>query len=525
MKRTLFTIIIVMLAVTDAWAQTDFFVNGVKYRITSKEAKEVMALESETGLTGKIEIPATVSYEMVVYNVTEIFMNVFSEREGITEVTIHARLKKIGDRAFYNCPNLTKVEILNDVTEVGIQILSDCKKLKYANFAGNVTRFYNHVFKGSSALEHVTFKGGFTSLGYGAFEECSALKELTIPAGVTKIESYTFDQCSALTKVTIPEGVTSIGGYAFRNCRSLAEVKIPDGMTTIHQHAFQYCTALQEITIPQSVTNINQYAFGSCLALKDITFLSDTLTMELGVLWGSTNVASVNWNVAVCNDFTGSQFRDCSNISEFTIGDKVKRIPACLGYLFLSLKKVTIPGNVTSIGYRAFRNCTELEKVTIGGDVSPISDKMFPQYAVRADGDAPNAVMNIGDEAFAFCPAISEMTILFTVPPTVGKDAFLKVRRDIPVYVPAEALEAYKAADGWKEFSNLKAIGSTALQTPSIPESISIQGGMLHNPQQLPVIIYDLTGRLVYSGNATTVELPAGIYVVSCNGASRKAVF
>ena len=58
-----------------------------------------------------------------------------------------------------------------------------------------------------------------------------------------------------------------------------------------------------------------------------------------------------------------------------------------------------------------------------------------------------------------------------------------------------------------------------------MPESISIQGGMLHNPQQLPVSIYDLTGRLVYSGNATTVELPAGIYVVSCNGASRKAVF
>ena len=203
----------------------------------------------------------------------------------------------------------------------------------------------------------------------------------------------------------------------------------------------------------------------------------------------------------------------------------MKRIPACLGYLFLSLKKVTIPGNVKSIGYRAFRNCTELEKVTIGSDVSAISDNVLPLYARSTDVDATNAVMNIGDEAFAFCPAISEMTVLFTVPPTVGKDAFLKVKRDIPVYVPAEALADYKAADGWKEFTNLQAIGSTGLQTPSMPESISIQGGMLHNPQQLPVSIYDLTGRPVYSGNATTVELPAGIYVVGCNGASRKAVF
>ena len=91
--------------------------------------------------------------------------------------------------------------------------------------------------------------------------------------------------------------------------------------------------------------------------------------------------------------------------------------------------------------------------------------------------------------------------------------------------MPAESLEAYKAAEVWKEFTNLQAISGTAIDTPSMPESISIQGGMLHNPQQLPVIIYDLTGRPVYSGNATTVELPAGIYVVSCNGANGKAVF
>ena len=85
--------------------------------------------------------------------------------------------------------------------------------------------------------------------------------------------------------------------------------------------------------------------------------------------------------------------------------------------------------------------------------------------------------------------------------------------------MPAESLTAYQTADGWKEFTNLKAISGTAIDTPSMPESISIQGGMLHNPQGLTVSIYDLTGRLVYSGNATTVELPAGIYVVSCNGA------
>ena len=58
-----------------------------------------------------------------------------------------------------------------------------------------------------------------------------------------------------------------------------------------------------------------------------------------------------------------------------------------------------------------------------------------------------------------------------------------------------------------------------------MPESIRIYGGMLHNPQGLHLTLYDMQGRQVYSGNATTVELPAGIYVVRCNGASRKSVF
>ena len=99
------------------------------------------------------------------------------------------------------------------------------------------------------------------------------------------------------------------------------------------------------------------------------------------------------------------------------------------------------------------------------------------------------------------------------------------VSRDIPVYVPSEALADYKAANVWKEFTNLQPISGTGIDATTMQESITVTDGMLHNPQRLPVCIYDLTGRQVYSGNETTIELPAGIYVVSCNGTSRKVMF
>ena len=114
--------------------------------------------------------------------------------------------------------------------------------------------------------------------------------------------------------------------------------------------------------------------------------------------------------------------------------------------------------------------------------------------------------------------------MLATTPPTLGTDVFLNVSRTIPVYVPAESLEAYQKADIWKEF-NLQAINTSGLQTPSMPESIRMQGGMLHNPQQLHLTLYDMQGRQVYSGTAATLSQPAGVYVVRCNGASGKVLF
>ena len=191
-----------------------------------------------------------------------------------------------------------------------------------------------------------------------------------------------------------------------------------------------------------------------------------------------------------------------SNITDFTFGDQVEHIPAFLCYEMSNLTTSNIGNNVTSIGERSFYGCSRLIQVTM-----------------------PKSLTDIGIMAFEKCYALAEMTVKANTPPTLGVYAFNGVSRDIPVYVPAEALEDYQTAETWKEFK-LQAM-QTALQTPSMPESIRVYGGTLHNPQQLPVSLYDMQGRMVYSGTAATVSQPAGVYVVRCAGAgaSSKVLF
>ena len=133
-------------------------------------------------------------------------------------------------------------------------------------------------------------------------------------------------------------------------------------------------------------------------------------------------------------------------------------------------------------------------------------------------------VTSIGDYAFSDCSGLTQMAVLAITPPTVNIDAFDGVNHDIPVYVPEDSLTAYRNADVWKEF-NLQALSSTGLHASVLPESIRVYDGLLHNPQELSVRLYDMQGNLVYSGKATVLSMPAGVYLLQCGKASGKVTF
>ncbi len=54
---------------------------------------------------------------------------------------------------------------------------------------------------------------------------------------------------------------------------------------------------------------------------------------------------------------------------------------------------------------------------------------------------------------------MASITCEAVTPPTLGNNVFDGVDKSIPLYVPVESVDAYKTANGWKEFTNIQPIG------------------------------------------------------------------
>ena len=69
----------------------------------------------------------------------------------------------------------------------------------------------------------------------------------------------------------------------------------------------------------------------------------------------------------------------------------------------------------------------------------------------------PNSVTSIGESAFYLCSGLSKITSLAEIPPVCGSGVFDGVNKtNCKLIVPIVSVIAYKQAEVWNEFSNIK---------------------------------------------------------------------
>lgn len=133
----------------------------------------------------------------------------------------------------------------------------DVKSIQVTFTRGGKYKVY-HVDGETFTTETVTIS---QTMGDRAFYGCSSLTSVTLPK-VDAIPTGAFRGCEKLATVNIPD-IKLIGDNAFYGCKALTGYKIPDTVTSIGSNAFYGCKALSSINIPSAVKSIGNFAFAN----------------------------------------------------------------------------------------------------------------------------------------------------------------------------------------------------------------------------------------------------------------------
>jgi len=459
---------------------------------------------------------------------TSIGRNAFYGCTGLTEVTIPNAVTSIGINAFYGCTGLTEVTIPNSVTTIGERAFYRCTGLQTVIWnARNVQDFQDNSsrpFSGCDRLTDFVFGEEVEHIPAYLCRELTLLNTIVIPNSVTSIGTNAFSFCRGLTKVSIPNSVKTIGNWAFYRCTGLTTVTIGNSVTSIGNHAFFCCSGLTEVTIPNSVTSIGDYAFADCTGLTEITIPNAVTTIE------------------------GYAFTRCTGLKTVTIGNSVTTIEDGAFNGCTQMESVTIGEKVESIGESAFAKCNSLTAVTSKAVTPPqIWATTFDDYAmtlyvpagckskyaetkywrnftdIRETGVTLHTVTaNATDETMGYVIGAGEYpqgstATLVAVP--FGQNYFVRWNdgnTDNPRTITVTGDMTFTA-----EFAPA---GSAVETLENGERGIYATGRTLHVENGGESYrVYTAAGRLVYTGNDSSVTLSApGMYIVRTGDRSQK---
>ncbi len=276
-----------------------------------------------------------------------------------------------------------------------------------------------------------TIPESVTSISGTAFQGCTDLTSINVMEGNSTYDSR--ENCNAIIETktntlfrgceatTIPGTVTTIGGEAFLGCTGLTSITIPESITSIGDFAFFDCTSLEAITIPESVTLIGNFAFSGCTVLDSVIFPANLNASNAGLMIIKDGIR--------CCVLNGKEISVTSYIDKYT-GNIIIPTTISAGNTF----------SVSSIGDYAFLGDTSLTSISI-----------------------PENVSSIGLASFYGCTNLTSIICMATTPPTGVINSFSNPfsNYDANLYVPSEAIEAYKADEFWSQFKNIKPIPTT----------------------------------------------------------------
>ena len=476
----------------------DFMVDSICYNIIGDN--EVEVTKRDVKYTGYVTIPATVTFDGVVYQVTHIGRQAFSGCSEMTYVDIPEGVTHIDYSAFSSCSSLESIDFPNSLIRIDYEAFTGCDLITTVYFPSNVAEiapfaFYwcdNIVsFMCSGKNEHyksvngILFSKDMTRLE--AYPPASAATSYNIPSTVTTIQSGGFCHAYNLTQINIPEGVTWIGASAFRDCDGLETLDFPDGVQHMGPACFYHCDkladihlpasldtvpnalcsklpSLVELTIPRNVKYIDDFAFAESANLKTLHFEEGSCLLGFGlrVFEYCTSLETFDMPNSVTT-LGGQVFGYCTGLKSVHLSDNLVDMGSSTFWGCSALTECEIPGGVTSLK-NVLIECTSLKKVKIGdknstpgttiirnSSISRCYQLEYIELGANVDSLQSSSINNVDSLKVIICWA--------TTPPKCH-DYWSSFhpnpdKLNAILYVPKTSLEAYRTAYDWQNFRTI----------------------------------------------------------------------
>ena len=467
---------------------------GIKYVPVSPSDRTCDAIDCMyDGSAENIVINKTVNHQGISMSLQNVNDYLCYRNDSIKTVTIKDFKSDIGDYAFYSCTGIESVDIQALTGNIGDYALSYCDDIESVNIQGLAGNIGDNAFYYCPGIKTVNIQGA-GNIGVEAFSNCDGIESVDIQSLTGNIGDYAFYFCSNLKGIDIPNTVTSIGRKCFLSCNSLACANIGSGISVLPRDCFGGC-GLTEIKIPQTVNSIDDNVFDGCRSLTNV-YIEDRQT-EL--------VLGSNGSDPLFSDCPLDSVYIGGNIS-YETGSEDGYSPF---YRNTSLRAVKITNRETEISTNEFYGCTNLQCVELGNGIESIGDYAFSGCSAIESFTFGNSLQTIGEEAFSDCTAMTQLISHTVVPPTCGTQALDDINKwNCKLLVPEKSIDAYKAADQWKEFFFVESSGEDILITSIelMPEETTIG---LNETLQLTAIVMpeDATYKndLLYESSDETI--------------------
>ncbi len=519
-------------------------IDGMKYAYTTGD-RTAKLLKGSSTKEKELTIPSTISVDGVEYSVKTIGESALANANSVQILIISEGISVIESNAFTNCANIIKVSLPSTLTRIGDNAFSRCDKIVHVeasmklpfDISENVfteTTYANATLyvPVNTADRYVTAEGwkGFKSMVEGSISEVKIegmtyvcvpqqriakltkgladAKEVKIPSKiytggvsyyVVDIERSAFYGFNTLEKVVIPDSVRTIGMEAFKNCSKLNTVELPLALVSIGEKAFENCSKLSLIV---------------CASETPATIFENTFPVHAITIGVPQGTKDAYMNAPYWGNENYSFFDSMSSISE---GDETEEVPGIYQVLTDDnnmATSVAIVDDVDVIGDFAIPETVVHNGVEY--PVTAIAPSTFEKNIGLTSVTIPSSIDFIGEYAFAGCSNLKSITVNWSEPIDLATPASvrgLQTRSDgntvfegvdkatCILYVPNGSVEAYKAAEVWKEFQIIKPISETGIN------------GIVYDGVSFDV--YDLQGRRVRQNVTTLKGLPSGIYIVN----------